>query len=390
MSKKSAPKNRSAAKTTAARGRADVKKTGKASRTSKTSPAPAKARPQTAKIPAKKTAPARNSPKPPASKQKSAPPPAAAVRARSATKPAKTKKSTQPVNTPNSSSSTPSGSQKPGNAARPGIKADSSEIKESVAKLKSGAGGRRKLRSIAPPVRVAFSYEEAIEVAKTNLNRMPTPVTKLPSLGAAESGSTRKKVEVTAPVKVEARVLKAASLADILGFDPASGGSVEEEEAAKIPEKWSRYYKLLVELRRHIKEGLTLHSEETLMKSAKEDSGDLSGYSQHMADSGTDTFDRDFALSVVANEQEALNEIEAAIKRMHAGTYGVCELTAKPIARERLLAVPFARYSVESQAEVERAKRQRAARGNILTEFEDEEGGGTAAAGGGEDDASDE
>ncbi|MNC89376.1 General stress protein 16O [compost metagenome] len=88
-----------------------------------------------------------------------------------------------------------------------------------------------------------------------------------------------------------------------------------------------------------------------------------------MADAGTDTFDRDFALSLVSSEQEALSEIEAAIKRISDGTYGICELTGKPISRERLMAVPFARFSVESQAEVERLKRRNAQRGGIFGEL---------------------
>ena len=52
-----------------------------------------------------------------------------------------------------------------------------------------------------------------------------------------------------------------------------------------------------------------------------------------MADAGTDTFDRDFALSLVSSEQEALSEIEAAIKRIHDGTYGICESPASPSPR---------------------------------------------------------
>lgn len=256
-------------------------------------------------------------------------------------------------------------------------------------------------RALAP-VRVAFSFEEALEVARSNTSKptagaaasiavapVASPVAS-PAAPAPATPTGKRKVEVTAPPKTEARVLRAASLADILGFDPTAGQSSADEEAAKVPEKWQRYYKLLVELRTHIKDGLTLHSEETLMKSAKDDAGDLSGYSQHMADSGTDTFDRDFALSVVANEQEALNEIEAAIKRIHNGTYGICEVTGKPLSKERLTAVPFARYSVESQTEMEKMKRQRAARSSALAEFEDEEGGTTPAAGGGDEDAAED
>ncbi len=75
-----------------------------------------------------------------------------------------------------------------------------------------------------------------------------------------------------------------------------------------------------------------------------------------MADSGTENFDRDFVLSLVSSEQEALSEIEAAIKRIANGTYGVCEITGKPIKKERLQAVPFTRHSLEGQRQLESSK----------------------------------
>ncbi|HLP26100.1 MAG TPA: TraR/DksA C4-type zinc finger protein, partial [Acidobacteriota bacterium] len=171
--------------------------------------------------------------------------------------------------------------------------------------------------------------------------------------------------------------VKPASLSDILGFAPGKKAPksviVHEDE---VPEKFRRYYKMLTELRAAVMEKLGEHTEDTLMKSSKDDSGDLSGYGQHMADAGTDTFDRDFALSLVSSEQEALSEIEAAIKRIHDGTYGICESTQKPIAKERLLAVPFTRYSAEAQKDVERHSHRSQQRGGLFGDAGDEEGGG--------------
>ena len=115
-----------------------------------------------------------------------------------------------------------------------------------------------------------------------------------------------------------------------------------------------KYYKLLMELRIHVSDEISLHTADTLNHSSRDDAGDLSSYGNHDADAGTDTFDRDFALSLVSNEQEALNEIEEAIMRIKEGSYGVCEITGKPIPAARLVAVPFARYSVEGQAEYEK------------------------------------
>jgi RNA polymerase-binding transcription factor DksA len=184
--------------------------------------------------------------------------------------------------------------------------------------------------------------------------------------------------------------IKAASLADILGFNPKKASKPAVDDVDSVPEKFRRYYKLLLDLRTHLTEGLSLHTEETLKRSSKDDSGDLSSYGQHMADAGTDTFDRDFALSLVSSEQEALTEIDAAIKRIHSGSYGVCEVTGKPIAKERLLAVPFTRYSAEAQKEIERNRMRTRTSAGLFGELGedgakmgDDEGGG--GGGGGDD-----
>ena len=80
-----------------------------------------------------------------------------------------------------------------------------------------------------------------------------------------------------------------------------------------------------------------------------------------MADSGTDNFDRDFALSLLSADQDSVYEIEEALKRIEKKTYGVCELTGKTIPRARLEAIPWTRFTVEAQAQLERdgALRQR-------------------------------
>ena len=94
---------------------------------------------------------------------------------------------------------------------------------------------------------------------------------------------------------------------------------------------------------------------------AKESAEEMSSYSLHMADSGTDNFDRDFALSLLSSDQDAMYEIEEALKRIERNTFGVCELTGKSIPKARLEAIPWTRFTVEAQAQLERdgALRQR-------------------------------
>ena len=169
---------------------------------------------------------------------------------------------------------------------------------------------------------------------------------------------------------VEKRVLGAASLADILGFNPKEKKTNTELVGSEIAKKWKKYYKLLIELRAHVSDEINLHTADTL----KHNVGDDSANTSSPADSGTDNFDRDFALSLVSSEQDALIEIEEAILRIKDGSYGVCEITDKAIPAARLSAVPFTRYSVEGQAEHERnqhRKSNRMAAGGIFGDVSD-------------------
>ena len=181
-----------------------------------------------------------------------------------------------------------------------------------------------------------------------------------------------------------------ASISELLGgSNPFRKGEGFVDESKQVPEKFRRYYRLLVDMRDALHKGLAFHSESALKKSGKDDAGDLSGYSQHLADAGTDTADRDFALSLISNEQEALKEIADAIDRMKRGSYGTCEITSKPIPAARLIAVPFTRYSLEGQKDLERNRRAHRRRGgNPLGEIGDEVGFGTGG-GGGDDEPSD-
>ena len=235
------------------------------------------------------------------------------------------------------------------------------------------------------PKAIAFSLDEVREIALKNEKQTDHTVRTANSDKAAAAA---KHLEAVAKLEKNHKPnhIKAASLADILGFHPGKtkqpARMVDEMD---VPEKFRRYYRLLLDLRVHVLTQLGEHTEETLLKSSKDDSGDLSGYGQHMADAGTDTFDRDFALSLVSNEQEALAEIEAAIKRVHAGTYGICEASQKPIAKERLLAVPFTRYSAEAKKQVERHSHRSVERGGLFGDGTEEEGGKMSSDDGGGD-----
>jgi RNA polymerase-binding transcription factor DksA len=84
---------------------------------------------------------------------------------------------------------------------------------------------------------------------------------------------------------------------------------------------------------------------------------ELSTYDQHPADQGTETFERERDFSVLQRVEAQLEEVDAALARIDAGSYGKCEICGRPIGDERLEAMPAARYCLEDQARVERERR---------------------------------
>jgi RNA polymerase-binding transcription factor DksA len=84
-----------------------------------------------------------------------------------------------------------------------------------------------------------------------------------------------------------------------------------------------------------------------------DDSADASAFGMHQADAGSDSYDRDFALNILSQEQDALNEIEEALIRIDSREYGVCEGSGDMIPPARLEAMPFARCTVEYQEKLD-------------------------------------
>ena len=147
----------------------------------------------------------------------------------------------------------------------------------------------------------------------------------------------------TTPVRGKTQA--SATAAAILGR-PVAKPQMSIVDARKIKPEWQKFYTNLLELREQLLAQMS--------GLAKESAQELPGYSLHMADSGTDNFDRDFALSLLSSDQDAVYEIEEALKRIERKTYGVCELTSKPIPKARLEAIPWTRFTVEAQAQLEK------------------------------------
>ena len=117
----------------------------------------------------------------------------------------------------------------------------------------------------------------------------------------------------------------------------------------------AKYKKLLIKVRETINGDINHIAKESL-KSQKESSGDLSGYSFHMADMASDSYDRELSLNIASEEQEVIYEIDEALKRMEEGKFGLCISCSKKIPQKRLSAVPYAKYCIQCKSEEEKKK----------------------------------
>ncbi len=119
-----------------------------------------------------------------------------------------------------------------------------------------------------------------------------------------------------------------------------------------------KFKQLLIKLREKTVDEVDNITKDTLKISQREASGDLSGYTLHMADVATDHYDREFSLGLASVEQRVVYQIDEALKRMEDSSYGLCLTCEKPISKKRLKAVPFAQYCIECQEKEEQTQKK--------------------------------
>jgi RNA polymerase-binding transcription factor DksA len=134
-----------------------------------------------------------------------------------------------------------------------------------------------------------------------------------------------------------ARPKAATAAGKVLGASPSGN---------RIKRQWRKHFQRLVDLHDHL-----LQQQRDQVHDAIEE---RPNFSMHMADAGTDSFDRDLALGMLSHEQDAVYEIEEALSRIRDGTYGVCELTGKRIPAARLEAIPWTRFTAAAEATFEK------------------------------------
>ena len=112
----------------------------------------------------------------------------------------------------------------------------------------------------------------------------------------------------------------------------------------------------LLEIRQKISNDVS-HLEKDALMNTRDASGDLSNHSMHMADVATDAFDQEMNLGLASSEQEIIDSINEALKRIEEGTFGYSVKSGKPISKRRLAVVPYAELTIDEQEEEERLKK---------------------------------
>lgn len=268
-----------------------------------------------AKPVAKKPAPAKAPPKP-VVKTTKAPEPAKASAPKPGAKPAAPAKPAPAAK--------PATGAKPGPAAKPGAKV---EAKKPGAAPPPATGGAR----VGP-------------VASKKVKPPSAPIPLPPGVGRLmDSKLPRKPLISSGPKAAHTRPLG------------QHGGYAPEVELpkAKCPftaEELDAYKQLLLKKRAELISDVKGMEDQALQGQ----SGSLSNMPSHLAEQGSEAYDQALSLDLAAADRRIIREIDAALKRIADGTYGICEHTGKPIKLDRLKELPWARYSIEAAREIER------------------------------------
>jgi len=210
------------------------------------------------------------------------------------------------------------------------------------------------------------SSKKADSSAKSKSISKAVPTPKIKATPPASQKATP--APKASAIKSAEKAQKASLEGKKLLADALAKKKILPPEKKKVTDEWVlQQRERIYELRDNLVESMHGVAKDTLRSRAE--GSEASAFGMHQADAGSDSYDRDFALSLLSQEQDALYEIDEALKRIEIGTYGVCEMSGKVIKRERLEALPFARYTVECQAEVERQKKLHKARMPVTSLF---------------------
>ncbi|MFL6526865.1 MAG: TraR/DksA family transcriptional regulator [Chthoniobacterales bacterium] len=193
--------------------------------------------------------------------------------------------------------------------------------------------------------------------------------TKTAKNKAAAPKAAKRNNHAPAKKKAPARAAKASSVkknSSRNSITPAAVLTTPRKERKLDPFTRGQKEKLL-QLRDAMVDSMAGVAQDTLR--ARAEGSEASAFGMHQADAGSDAYDRDFALSLLSQEQDALYEIDQALKRIELGTYGICEMCSKPISHARLEAIPFTRFTVDCQSQLEKQNKASRVRQSVTSLF---------------------
>ena len=233
-------------------------------------------------------------------------------------------------------------------AAKPALK-----VAKPVPKAKSAPkkiAAKAKPAPKKPPTPVAKKTAQGKQISK----KSPATKAKAPAVKVSAFKKNTKKadpVKKTAPVKTTTSSKKGAKPNEKL----ITVVKVKSKKPVQVTGWLLKQRQRLLALKDTLLDSMSGVAKDSLRSRAE--GSEASAFGMHTADAGSDAYDRDFALSLLSQERDSLFEIDAALKKIEVGQYGACEISGKPIPHARLEALPFARYTVECQAELEKTNR---------------------------------
>jgi DnaK suppressor protein len=256
-------------------------------------------------------------------------------KAKPAVKPSKPEKASQKAPLPKKAALAKA--VKPAKPSKPVPVAKKAPATKKVAAVAKKVAAEPPVKKAAPPAKVVVAAPVEIPA------KAPAPAKKIAPVKPRSSV-----VDFPAPPAPVRPPFVPPKAAPAPADGPVAPGSNGSHSAAFVQKQRQR----LLDLRDELVDAVSGMARDTI-RNAPEGS-EASGSGQHQGDAGSDAYDRDFALSVLAKEQDALYEIEQALYRIKVGSYGICEISARKIPQARLEAIPFARLTVECQAQWEK------------------------------------
>ena len=228
------------------------------------------------------------------------------------------------------------------------VAAKKAPVKKTPAKKAATKAAPAKQASKAKaPAKLVKKAAKAVAPAKAVPPAKATPPVKAPGKPAVKKDAAKKSSLVSTPPPVApVKPRFVPPKADPVSKSSSNGTGTHS--ASFIRKQGQR----LLDLRDSLVDSMTGMTRDTI-RNAPEGS-EASGSGQHQGDAGSDAYDRDFALSLLSKEQDALYEVEQALYRIKTNTYGNCEISGHKIPVARLEAIPFARLTVECQADWEK------------------------------------